>query len=167
MPATASTTDLTEAKPRGLSRLRLRDRINASTSSLASGNSSGGNDNDSGSNEIAPTDSATGKRSSMDAAVGKLKDRVAARRSSDARRGSNDSASATTGRERLSALVHGRSRRKSRQAEDANRISQALSARSGGSVEGLGLPGNASDSSLIAGSDQSSLMTDGYSDTER
>lgn len=97
----------------------------------------------------------------------KLKERIP-RRSSDGRRSSNDSSSAKGGN-RLSALVHSRSRRKSKQADDANRISQALSAHSGGSNEGLGmgLSGNASESSLVVGSDQSSLLTDGYSDSER
>ena len=163
MPSTAATTDAGDADPapRRISRLRLRERINASTSSLISNNSSGAND-DSTSGETAAPDSHTGVRNSMDAAVEKLKDKVSHRRSSEVRRGSNDS-SAATGSRRLSTLVPGRSRRRSKQAEDANLVSQAL----GGSVEGLSLSGNASESSLVAGSDQSSLLTDGYSDTER
>jgi len=169
MPSKTSTGlsgDTIDHSPRRLSRLRLRDRINASTSSLASNNSSGGND-DPGSGEPARPESSGGVGGGVRASMDKLKDRVS-RRSSDGRRGSNDSSSAAgAGGNRLSALVHSRSRRKSKQIEDANMVSRALSAHSTGSGEGLGLSGNVSESSLVAGSDQSSLLTDGYSDSER
>lgn len=158
MPTTVTSTGLSgDPSPRRLSRLRLRDRLNASTSSLVSNNSSGGNEEDA----VSRPESSGGVRASME----KLKSRVP-RRSSDGRCSSNDSSSAKGGN-RLSALVHSRSRRKSRQVEDANRISQALGAHSNGSGEGLGVSRNASESSLVAGSDQSSLLTDGYSDSER
>ena len=142
MPAT----DAGAPSPRGtFSRLRrnLGDS-NESSNSLASS-----------SNSDDPNASPSRRLSTADGVGVKLRDRLR-RKSLDDRRGSNDSGN------RLSNLMHGRkSKLKTTKADDPE---QQLSADSGSG--NLGLLGNQSDSSLLAGSGRSSLLTDGESENE-
>ena len=143
MPAT----DLAAPSPRGtLSRLRRKPGdSNESSNSLASS-----------SNSDDPS-ASPGLRASISEGVGrKLKDRLR-RKSVDDRRGSNES------RNRFSNFLLDRKNKV--KETDSNGLDRQLSIDSGSG--NLALYQNQSDSSLgLAGSGQSSLLTDGESEHE-
>ena len=140
-------TDATPS-PRGtLSRLKrnLGDS-NESNNSLASSSNS---DDPNASSGLQPTTAEGVGR--------KLRARLR-RRSVDDRRDSNDSG------KRLSNLIPGRKNKPKK--TDSDELERQSSVDSAAGNVGLGLVGNQSDSSLLAGSGQSSLLTDGESEHE-
>lgn len=142
---------LGDPSPRGLSKLRSRNKglVSASATSLShvSGEGDGNGDGHSDDKSGAVAADTGLLRSSVDAAIDKVKDKTR-RHSVDGRRGSDD----VSGR-RLSTLVS-KTKRKikgDRGCDPARTLS----------VDSLGLDGNQSDSaSPLEGSGRSSLFTD-------
>ena len=135
--------------PRGVSKLRGRNKGLASTSTSSLPNSSG--DSDDASSKLAPRDAGDGNgglRASVGTAIDKVKDRTR-RRSVDDRRNSDDVSGG-----RLSALLS-KTKRKSKRDDTGDGPDRTFS------VDSVNIsPGNRSELSLVDGSGSSSLFTD-------